>query len=195
MQSDTEPSLVGGPEPVPLSGRLVDDDAFAADAPLACPTLSHSFTLDRGGELGHVRVSWEREGLDLSVVLADGDVTVEQVSTNLWGHGSSFVVRDADGLALAVNGASSLDAVDDATFDWGGWRAESAIMCGTLSLTGILVTIDGVATDYSVGTPAGLSIGGADLTFYPLVAYRLGPDWHCTDSSDTLNWALVRPRS
>ena len=37
-----------------------------------------------------------------------------------------------------------------------------------------------------------LQSAGTDVLFHPFVALRLGAEWQCTDSSDTLNWALVR---
>jgi hypothetical protein len=180
--------------PRTVVGRLVDDVAVERDV-ATCVTLAHSFTVDRGGELGRVQVSWEREGIDLSVALVDGEITVEQIQFSPWASGSSFVVRDAEGLALAVNGANSIEVVDNATFRYGAWRGLWAGGCGTRSLTGLQLTVDGASSDYSVHTPAGVTVGGAELTLFPFLAYTLGPVWFCTDSSSTLNWALVRPPS
>lgn len=189
--SDSEAALyVQWPEV--LTGTLVDAGELGGSA-AGCGSLAHQFVIDVGGDLGRVRFAWEREGLDLSAQLVDGAITVDQRSTNEWAHGASFVVRDADGLALVVNGANSITEVDDTTIDFGAWRATLPSTCGSVTATGILVTTGDVATDFPVGTPAGITVGGEDVIFYPLSASRLGPDFHCTDASDTLNWAMVRP--
>lgn len=191
VESEREGVNVGTPGAETVTGPLVDDADFQASTPM-CGEQAHSFTVDGGEALGRVRFSWEREGSDLEVALAGEQVTVEQVQTNFWARGASFVVHDDEGLALAVNGANSLNQVDDTTIEYGGFRALSLHPCGTITTTGVRVSTASVDRDLSTGEPATLTVGDSDVLFHPFVAYTLGADWHCTDSSDTLNWALVR---
>ncbi|MCC7107920.1 MAG: hypothetical protein IT382_01410 [Deltaproteobacteria bacterium] len=191
VEAEGEGANIGIPGDETVTGPLVDGADFQAVTPL-CDTQAHSFTIDGGEALGRVRVSWGSEGTDLDAALMGEEVTVEQIQTNPWAHGASFVVRDEGGLVLAVNGANSIRQIDDTTIEHGGFRALALTACGSVTATGVRVSNGSVDRDLNTGEPATLTVGDSDVLFHPFVALRLGAEWQCTDSSDTLNWAMVR---
>lgn len=177
-------------EPVSITGPVVD--GAGVDFVAACAgALRHSITVDSGAR-GRVRFSWEHEIVDLDVPIA-GTVTVEQIGTNLWEGGSSFVIHDDDGLALVINGADSIRTVDGARIEHGFWRGSSVGGCGVSSVTGTRITTpDGASHDVSNGDSVDVELDGAPFRFHAFSTFTFGPAWWCTDASNSVDWALVR---
>lgn len=176
-----------------LTGQRVSDDELVA-ASEECGRR-HSVTVATAQ--GNARFSWDHddENIDaeLDVDVADGVITVDHISNSFEG-GSAFVIRDADGLAIAIEAAFGLREVDDAKMDHGFFRASLPTVCGVAWTTGVKIETPDATHDVWVGTSVAVTVGGQPMRFHAFHGSRYFP-WVCTDTQDTISWALVREPS